>query len=811
MVKSREASKRQRVLYEVEVFTKARIVHDDQGKGREDGKSIEYFVKWAGYDSSENSWEPESGLVGCERLVAGFWKHLSIPNPYCCKVGTELKALPPWIKKEKELFAQSMQEENVKNDTLLKKRSENTKPIVIPKSQLSVPLPQRPKRKKMFQDEPEDSTSPLSTVVVNRRKNDEQALTKTTEAECLFEGAPNKEFEDMPSPSSSSSLFHGSPERLLPEKHDHMAVDDPPTSTSPKVPFVQAIISDRVPRLPVQKKHPSTMFLSSSRLNELPSHHSPSTHMASGLSTKQILSQGALVPTLIKNIVSSSPQKCSWAGPLELRHHTGATQSRTMQFICNIGLFKKTTPKFKRLEMANILSELKKVQLMSFHDVEDFYIISQSCKPPCQFGQFGPRTPRDAALFSLVIKMMTRARKVALLPLTSHGHLIGHIIFLPEALQANIHNFLQVPSNFNEVTGESLTAAIILWTLPHRTPYLSPFKKFPQRLITDVPKIKHQEIFLQARKKLILAIQMLGFPHKLYEFFHDTVKDRTFSIWWKTLNDSEASALETSRLQDILETTYARHVGYEKNARVIFVHVSSLETIHMIPKLVNRRQGYPRRVQFYTYGTSEAIPKVLWGIREIYPCGGVVTFTPCAFLKNPLQVMDTLRKIHKHPLWISYILPQALGMLAKLSCMVGDGDPLILKKYDDLHFPYTWVLKAIEEGVVALLTSPQKVNDGWIQDFFKLQPPSARDALEIAIGGLEAKFKNAPVFQWNGLIEKAIESDLKEMQKELGIMMEYRRYVIITSDEDHKLRQSEIGVEWVNISKFKFEDDFYLK
>lgn len=302
--------------------------------------------------------------------------------------------------------------------------------------------------------------------------------------------------------------------------------------------------------------------------------------------------------------------------------------------------------------------------------------------------------------FQKVWMIVSHFYKVALLPLTSHGHLIGHIVFIPEALQANTHSLLQVPPNFNGVTGEHLTAAIILWTLQHHAPHLSPFKTFPQRPSTHIPNTKHQENFLQARRNFVLAIQMLGFPHKLYEFFHDTVKDRTFSIWWKTPNDSESSALETSMLKDILETTYGRHVGYEKNARVMFVHVSSLETIHMIPKLVNRRQGYPRSVQFYTYGTSEVIPKVFWGIQEIYPCGmmgfyltysitkfsfpgGVVTFTPRAFLKNPLQVMDVLKKIHKHPLWISYILPQAVGMLAKLSCMDGDGDPLILKKYDE--------------------------------------------------------------------------------------------------------------------------------
>ena len=217
----------------------------------------------------------------------------------------------------------------------------------------------------------------------------------------------------LPSPASSDSLFNGSPERISPEDHDHMATDDPLPSNSPKALSLQAITTVRLPGPPFQKKHPSTMFLSSSRLHDLSSHHSCPTHIASGLSTKQILSQGALVPTLAKNMASSSPKKCSWAGPLEMRHHTGATESQTVQFLCNIGLFKKTASKFKRLEMAKILSELKKVQFMSFHDVEDFHVFSQSCKSPCQYGQFGPHTPRDAALFSLVVKMMTKARKVS--------------------------------------------------------------------------------------------------------------------------------------------------------------------------------------------------------------------------------------------------------------------------------------------------------------------------------------------------------------------------------------------------------------
>lgn len=37
------------------------------------GKNRRYLVKWLNFPSSENQWEPESNLIGCEQLLQDYW------------------------------------------------------------------------------------------------------------------------------------------------------------------------------------------------------------------------------------------------------------------------------------------------------------------------------------------------------------------------------------------------------------------------------------------------------------------------------------------------------------------------------------------------------------------------------------------------------------------------------------------------------------------------------------------------------------------------------------------------------------------
>ncbi|KIK04288.1 hypothetical protein K443DRAFT_130917 [Laccaria amethystina LaAM-08-1] len=102
-------------VYHVEVITKARVVvySADESSDKEGDQSSsrrkkrkkkkekseakwEYCVKWAGYDSEANSWEPQENLETCDRLLGSFWEHVGMDNQDY-PVGYEVVAKDYWI------------------------------------------------------------------------------------------------------------------------------------------------------------------------------------------------------------------------------------------------------------------------------------------------------------------------------------------------------------------------------------------------------------------------------------------------------------------------------------------------------------------------------------------------------------------------------------------------------------------------------------------------------------------------------------------------------------------------------------------
>ncbi|KAG8220012.1 hypothetical protein J3R82DRAFT_1023 [Butyriboletus roseoflavus] len=93
----REYAKKEKGRRGGEVITKARVSDDGDW---------EYLVKWAGYDSDSDSWEPSANVRQCERLLASFWKHIGTDNNDY-PIGYETAAGEEWINKEKRYFAET--------------------------------------------------------------------------------------------------------------------------------------------------------------------------------------------------------------------------------------------------------------------------------------------------------------------------------------------------------------------------------------------------------------------------------------------------------------------------------------------------------------------------------------------------------------------------------------------------------------------------------------------------------------------------------------------------------------------------------
>ena len=251
----------------------------------------------------------------------------------------------------------------------------------------------------------------------------------------------------------------------------------------------------------------------------------------------------------------------------------------------------------------------------------------------------------------------------------------------------NILHRLNVPKEFAQP--DDLVVALLPWVLS--STQLTKESRLPNSEPHALATILESDRWtrsMRAKPAYQHALRILGFPEELHNYMHD----RLFCIWWNHQTSSKNAGLETKLLHNIMEQARAKPAGYTNEARVVFVHVSALTSLHKLPGLVERRSKRPH-VNFYTYGSHEEVFPSLWSVKEIYPCGeialltiqrlaersnclsgGIITFSPSVMFHNPIDMLQKIRQISAHSLWECYILPSALGMLARMVC--GDDDPL---------------------------------------------------------------------------------------------------------------------------------------
>ncbi|KAJ3502486.1 hypothetical protein NLJ89_g8864 [Agrocybe chaxingu] len=492
------------------------------------------------------------------------------------------------------------------------------------------------------------------------------------------------------------------------------------------------------------------------------------------------------------------PKLWKWSGPLYIPSSEFS--------LCNVVISPSSHAQSTRLSVA--FQGIESIRVSYFHDAADFSSISSAFRLPTEFGSLGASSG-DSGVdhFKMFVCYMAKLQKVFMLPLILDGSVVGQTIFFHPSCENVVAQF-KAPM----LLPEELIVAVCPWPLSAEQTKLEPAAQHQEAktLKPTLPR-KSWSSSLRNKPKYHRALRMLGFPQTLHDTYAARSHPYLYYIWDDPRNSSK---IESDCLRSILSQVRMKEVPPAKEARVVFIHVGALKTLHNLKGLNMRREA--PHIQFYTFGSHESIHPSAWAVKEVYPIGGIVTFTPLALDIDPLGVLHRIEQISRHPLWTCYVFSPVIGLLAKREC--AQEDPLVWLQKGTLRLKY--VLEAIEKGSVALLEAPPEATivtpetssrEGWLKKYLHFRPPTQFEALHT---GCDTFLKKPKLMSpnWQSEIENEIMLDISAMQRQPVFMKQYRRYVVITSERDTpRPTGKEYGLEWVTTKNFDFKDDFFPK
>jgi len=450
------------------------------------------------------------------------------------------------------------------------------------------------------------------------------------------------------------------------------------------------------------------------------------------------------------------------------------------------------------------------IRFNKLHDVSDLDIILRACKPVHQLAKLGPQDEKDTDALKSLVHYMHKRRQVTFAPLLLDDAIVGMLLVFPPTMDDLCRRF-KVPAHLQQIG--SLVSALLPWALPVAKRKEDSRKLyFSDDAISSMSSFDRREFTLKTLPTYHRAIHILRFPKWLHDYMSQP--NRPYCVWWAPADGtSKEPGMETKLLLSILKQCRAKDVGHKADVRAVFVHVGALQSLHKLPALVERRSKRPE-IQFYTYGTHESVSPDQWGIRGIFPLGGIVTFTPDALVADPFGICQLITRLAKHPLWNCYVLPSTIGMAAKLTS--GGVDPLIV--YDKGGFFCDIILTMIEQGELSLIRAPPIRRASlcdedpvyrWVGRQYRQSRLDSRGLLDECLKDFDDRCSNIQESGWSSAIETEIISDMWNMQCQPVLMDEYRRFVVINAANEKHISWDKGGLEWLPLSKFDFKDDFY--
>ncbi|KAI0048005.1 hypothetical protein FA95DRAFT_1141132 [Auriscalpium vulgare] len=504
------------------------------------------------------------------------------------------------------------------------------------------------------------------------------------------------------------------------------------------------------------------------------------------------------------------PRIWKWTGDL-----FAETQAGQAERVCKVKLSKPSDHKPSMLRLSICFDDMDSLRFKKLMPVSAAQALRPSFQPVAQFAQMGPEGPSDAIAFEKLLIYMESRRLMTFAPLLLENSPIAVLAVFPSSYQ-DICSEYDIPPDWQK--SGFLVAALLPWVITGKKAkklqlYRDPDTTERPSSLTDTSftaELDDTPDALRHHKAAYMAIKMLNFPQELYEFMS---RDRVYCIWDPPY-DGPVDGLfgreitESNGLRSILLQCGAREGGPRSDVRVVFVHVGSLSKLHTLPAL-SQRLLRPA-LQFITYGTHHTVPPERWGIHEVYPLGGVVTFTPGVFQSNPGAVDELLRLIEGHPLWDAFLVPSAVAMVARQAC---GSDPV--SEYERGNFVHADLLSRLADGQMSLLRKPpfgkgdpDAINE-WVQWQFDTSVLDPGMILRRCLTTFTEQYADRPEAAWPGALMREIVDTVCALQIQPHMMDKFRRFVVVGTNVDLQSGIFKDTVEALCIKDFDFRDAFY--
>ncbi|KAH8100518.1 hypothetical protein BXZ70DRAFT_937606 [Cristinia sonorae] len=515
-------------------------------------------------------------------------------------------------------------------------------------------------------------------------------------------------------------------------------------------------------------------------------------------------------------------RKWKWEG--ELHVQSDKDQSR---MLCKVALNEASDPRKCGLPFKLCIGEQKSILLRKMHDISDLMLVLPACAAFTQACKVGPQEAADSDVLKTLEKFMRKKRMFTYAPALLDGDPTGLIIVFPSAFD-DLSDLFQLPPNLRAPDG--LVAVLCPWMLP-----IGDFEKYdwvskenllqPEKSLLDPG---YAGIMRSATRKQVLdnplyqrGLRILKFPKYLHDFM--SKPNRPYCLWYGQATGSGQPPTppdyETACLQAILNHCGATNVGLKKDVKAVFLHVGMLPTMWKVGAMSARRSKRPE-LRFFTYGTHETVHPSRWGLKEVWPIGGVVTFTMKAVTENLFDVCRLVDRVNRHPLWTCFIPPVVVGAVAKATSK--GSDPLVL--FDRNEGFCAPLLSLIEDGKLSLLTAPplrrqpREIGTGkgwadlrtaWISGQFSLISMKSRSILDACLRSFDALHGKTPESEIASAVAQNAMKEMDSMQFQPVIMDEYRRFVVVKGATEKVHDDDREILEVVSCSSFDFKDDYF--